>query len=230
MPSDTDLLRDIAYFEGLPPRELQRLGARLRQRRYRAEETIFSEGESCAGLYVVLSGRVRLFRASPEGREVVVRVLGPGHTFAEPAVFDEGPVPASAVAMEPSTVGLLPTPDVFALVEAYPQVTRAVLRLFGARIRAFASLVEERATKDVVARVAALLLEHARGRGPLLEDRAPLSVRATHHELAAMVGSVREVVQRALKLLELEGAVKLERGQIHIADPIVLERWSHTST
>ena len=84
-------------------------------------------------------------------------------------------------------MGLLPTRDVFALVEAYPQVTRAVLRVFGARIRAFASLVEERSTKDVVARVAALLLEHARGEGPLVEDRARLSIRTTHHDLAAMV-------------------------------------------
>jgi CRP/FNR family transcriptional regulator len=128
--------------------------------------------------------------------------------------------------MEPSVVGLLPTREVWALVEAYPQVTRAMLQRFGARIRAFASLVEERATKDVVARVAALLLEHARGQGPLLEDTARRSVRATHQELAAMVGSVREVVQRALKLLELEGAVQLQRGRIRIADTAVLERWS----
>jgi CRP/FNR family transcriptional regulator len=224
------MLRDIAYFEGLPPSELRRLETRLRERRYRASETIFSEGESCAGLYLVLSGRVRLFRVSPEGREVVVRVLGPGHTFAEPAVFDEGPLPASAVAMEPSTVALLPKRDVFALVEGYPPVMRAVLRLFGARIRAFAVLVEERATKDVVSRVAALLLEHARGRGSLLEDSARLSVRMTHHELAAMVGSVREVVQRALKLLELEGAVKLQRGRIHIADSVALQRWSRVAS
>src|SRR5262249_9740499 len=167
-----------------------------------------------------------IFRVSPAGREVVVRVLGPGRTFADPAVFDDGPLPASAAAVDPSVVGVLPTRDVFALIDSHPRGARAVLRLLSERIPSFAQLVEEGATRDIVTRVAALLLDVARGRGPLVEDNAPGSLQLTHQSVAAMIGSVREVVQRALKLLESAGTVKLSRGRIHIADRRVLERWS----
>ena len=104
-----------------------------------------------------------------------------------------------------------------------------MLRLFSKRIRAFAQLVEERAAKDVVARVAALLLEEARGEGPLIEADARTSGRLTHQSVAGMIGTVREVAQRALKVLESEGAVTLARGRIQIAKPDVLERMSAAS-
>jgi len=221
-----DEVRDIPYVAGLSADEMHGLARRLRARGYRPGEMIFWQGDRCQGLYIVLRGRVRIFRVSPAGREVVVRVLGPGRTFADPAVFDDGPLPASAAAVDPSVVGVLPTRDVFALIDSHPRVARAVLRLLSERIRSFAQLVEEGATRDIVTRVAALLLDVARGRGPLVEDNAPGSLQLTHQSVAAMIGSVREVVQRALKLLESAGTVKLSRGRIHIADRRVLERWS----
>lgn len=101
MLSGLDTLRGIAYFAGLSRGELQELACRLGQRRYRPGEMIFWQGDPCPGLYVVVRGRVRIFRVSPEGREVVVRVLGPARTFADPAVFDDGPLPASAAAVDP---------------------------------------------------------------------------------------------------------------------------------
>lgn len=219
------LLKQIPYFASLPPGEVRELVACLRERHYRAGDVIFRKGDRCYGLCIVLSGRVRTVTTSLEGREQVLKVFGPGRTFADIPVFDDEPLPADAVAVTDSTVALLSQADLFDLVRRYPDVGLDVIRLFASRLRAYKLVVEDLSLRDVVARVARLLLDRACGQATLVEDTASVSLPYTQHEVAAMVGSVREVVQRALKTLEDAGVIQMARGRIRIVDVETLKVW-----
>jgi CRP/FNR family transcriptional regulator len=219
------VLKENPYFASLPPSQARELVARVRERHYRAGEVIFRKDDRCEGLFILLSGRVRTSITSVEGREQVLKVFGPGRTFADIPVFDDEPLPADAVAVSDSTVVILSQTDVRDLLRRHPDVAIDVIRLFASRLRAYKLVVEDLSLRDVVARVARLLRDHARGQATLVEDSASLNLRYTQNELAAMVGSVREVVQRALTALEHAGVIQMARGRIRITDAEALSVW-----
>src|SRR5262249_35965918 len=146
----------------------------------------------------------------------VLRLLRPGDMFNEVAVFDEGPNPASAQAIEDCTLYLLRRRDLLRFVVERPGIALAVARSFARRLREALALVGGLGLRDVASRLAKILLER-----PASEPQTP---RLTQELLAAMAGSRREVVGRALKSLSQEGAVRLQRGRIHVLDRVALER------
>ncbi|HEY6024004.1 MAG TPA: Crp/Fnr family transcriptional regulator [Pseudolabrys sp.] len=221
------LLAQIPYFAGLDSGTLLEIGRTVRRRNLVAGQTVLAEGKPCDGLYFVIQGQVRLIRGSTEGREHVLRVLGPGATFNDIAVFDGGPNSDGAVAVGPTTVGLIPKANMAALVDRHPQVAKAALKLLSSRQRALGSVVEDLALRDVTTRVARLLLGCMGQHEHIVEQAPDACARITHQEIASMVGSVREVVQRALKDLERDGAIVLERTRIRIRDQSRLEQWAH---
>lgn len=223
-----DVLRQSTYFAGLPADELRNLAARLVEHRYRPGQVIFREGERCEALYVVLSGRVRTMKTSRDGREQTLHVFGPGRSFADIAAFDGGLHPGTAIAMKATTVALIPKTELTNLLLTHPQIAVAVIRLFAGRLRAFTQIVEDLSLRNVVARVASLLVTLAHGKSALVEEPANLTLGFTQEELAAMTGSVREVVQRALKTLEQSGAIEMSRRSVRVVDPRLLERWSRS--
>jgi CRP-like cAMP-binding protein len=141
-------------------------------------------------------------------------------------VFDDGPLPADAVAVTESTIVVIRRRDLLDILRRHPDACIDVIRLFASRLRAYKGVIEDMSLRDVVARVAKLLLDSARGRTMLVEDSAGLKLRYTQDEIAAIVGSVREVVQRALKTLEHAGLIEMARGQIRIIDVAALAAWT----
>ena len=228
MGAMTDALRQVPYFAEVEPDLLKRLAAQVRERKLEAGELILMDGDPCEGLYVVISGRVKVFKVSAEGKEQVLRILGPGRTFNDVPVFDGGPNPGSAAAMEAATVSLIPKAQILRLVEQQPKVAKAVIRLLASRLRALTVMIEDLSLRSVTARVAKLLLDCTRGHQTLVESGAGACARLTQHQIAAMTGSVREVVQRALKTLEKDSAIRLERARVVVLDAKALERWSES--
>jgi CRP-like cAMP-binding protein len=219
------LLKQVPYFASLSPTELRELVTRLRERHYRTGDVIFRQGDRCEGLFIVLSGRVRTSIMSMDGREQVLKVFGPGRTLADIPVFDDEPVPADSVAVTDSTVAILSQTDLLDLLRRHPDVGLDVIRLFASRLRAYKLVVEDLSLRDVVGRVARMLRDRAHGQATLVEDSASMSLRYTQNEIAAMIGSVREVVQRALKTLEHVGVIQMARGRIRITDVEALSVW-----
>jgi CRP/FNR family transcriptional regulator len=205
------------FFADLSDADLEALAGAMVERSYPAGQIVLLEGAASSVLYVVKAGRVKLFKTSPKGREHVIDLLRPGDTFNEVAVFDVGDNPASAQAIEDCTLFLLRRRDLLRLMNERPSIGLAVTRNFARRLREALELVEDLAFRDVTGRVAKILLERADGESA----SAPW---LTHELLAAMAGSRREVVGRALKALSAEGAVRLSRGRIHVLDRSVLER------
>jgi CRP-like cAMP-binding protein len=192
------------------PDEIKKLGAPDAA----AGETVLIEGKPCDGLYFVIEGQVRLIRGSTEGREHVLRVLGPGATFNDVAVFDGGPNSDGAVAVGATTVGFIPKANMMALVDRHPQVAKAALKLLSSRQRTLGTVVEDLALRDVTTRVARLLLGCMGQRAHIVEKAPDSCAHITHQEIASMVGSVRKVVQRALKELERDASQARTMGPL----------------
>ena len=216
MTAIEDILRQTPYFADADPSQLDAIARALLERSYRRGDSVFLEGEACQGLYTVKSGRVRVYKISPEGREQVLLIAGPGDTFNEVPVFDGGPNPASVEALEPTVLLLLPKSTLLAMMEAHPEIGRAFMRTFAIRIRQLVGLVEELSFKTVTGRVARILMEQLPSSTGERSDQPPR--RLTQREIAAMAGTAREVAGRALKALEQQGAIRIERGRIVIID------------
>jgi CRP/FNR family transcriptional regulator len=202
------------FFDDLAIDDLAALSGAMVQRQYPAGQIVLLEGAASSVFYVVQAGRLKLYKTSARGREQVLRLLRPGDMFNEVAVFDEGPNPASAQAIEDCTLFLLRRRDLMRFVAERPGIALAITRTFARRLREALALVEDLAFRDVTSRLAKILLDGQEGSAP----------RLTQELLAAMAGSRREVVGRALKALSAEGAVRLERGRIHVCDRKLLER------
>src|SRR5918911_3935901 len=174
------------FFGALASDDLQALGSAMFQRSYPAGQIVLLEGAASSVLYVVQAGRLKLFKTSPRGREQVLRLLRPGDMFNEVAVFDEGPNPASAQAIQDCSLFLLRRRDLLRFVEQRPGIALAIVRTFARGLREALALVEDLAFRDVTSRLAKILLEGRNGQA----EAAP---RLTQELLAAMAGSRREV-------------------------------------
>ncbi|MHB8620605.1 MAG: Crp/Fnr family transcriptional regulator [Chloroflexota bacterium] len=219
MPAPLDLLRGVAYLLSLPAAELERLRTRAIHQAFTRGSVLLLDNDICPGIYQLESGRVKLFKTSPDGREQVLMLVGPGSSFNDVPVFDGGPNPAAAGALDRVSVYLLHTADVLRAVSSQPEAALAVAREFAGRIRILSGLVEDLSFRHVTSRLAKLLLRYAEQS----EAGAPRP-RLTQQDLAGMVGSVREVVGRSLAALEREGAIRIDRARIVVADREALRR------
>jgi CRP-like cAMP-binding protein len=217
LKTDQTLAR-APLFSGLSQDELIFLAERAVPRNYTAGEIVFSEGESCLGLYVVKSGHARIFKSSPSGREHVLSVDGPGSSVAELPVFDGGNYPASAAAVEDTTLLFISKQDFHALCLAHPQVALKVLRVVGARLRRLVGIIEELSFTTVRHRLASFLLRQAQKQGQRKDGSIEISLPASNQEFAAQIGTVRELVSRNLSRLQAEGMIEVDSRNVLITD------------
>lgn len=212
----TALLRSQPYLQALDAQDLDYLAARMIERCFAKGETILVEGVPGEGLYLVCAGRVRIYKLSPEGREQVLRDCGPGTSFNEVAVFDGGPNPANAIAATKCVLWIVPRELLMELLENNPKLALAIIQNLGARLRHLVGLVEDLSLRHVNSRLAKLLLETA------ASGETPRSL--TQQEMAARVGTVREMIGRSLKQLELRGLIRIEAGHTTLVDRQGLEK------
>lgn len=217
------ILRKAALFAELAENELASIADRVISRQFSAGEMIFSEGDSCPGLWVIESGKVRIFKTSASGREQVLAVEGPGSSVAELPVFDGGNYPASASAVGDATLLFVSREDFRLLCLKQPEVALKVLRVVGRRLRGLVAIIEELSFSTVRRRLVSFLLRLARQ-----AQRSPRGVSVTlpasQQELASQIGTVRELVSRGLSRLQAEGILEIEGRQIVIRDLKALEK------
>ncbi|MCZ7567971.1 MAG: Crp/Fnr family transcriptional regulator [Ardenticatenaceae bacterium] len=220
LPLSTILAR-VPYLATLPPALAHRLSAAMIRREFEPGALIFLESAPCAGLHLIAGGRVRIFKVSPEGKEQGLHLLGPGDVFNDVATLDGGPNPASAMALEPTILWILPREPLMQAVEHSPPLARAIIEHLAARARFLVAKVEDLSFRSVTARLAKLLLEQASLTGP--HDQLQRQRWMTQAEMAAQLGTAREVVGRSLRELEADGLIRVERHRIQILDRAALE-------
>ena len=190
-------------------------------REYQRGDVLFWEGDSCDGLYIVEQGSAKIFRLSPQGRQYIVRILQEGDTFAEVPAFDGAMNPANVEALEICRVWVIDSEMLRGLVKVYPQFAQKVLVNFGRMLRGMVRMVSEMAFYQVTHRLARLIADDLPQ-----EKNTP---HWTQEQLAARLGTVREVVARSLKELERSGAIKIEDRRIQIADKEIFRQWAQPS-
>jgi CRP/FNR family transcriptional regulator len=212
------VLKKVSIFSSLTEPEFSFLAAHVLQRKYSAGELIFSEGDICAGLYVVQSGNVRIFKSSAGGREQVLSIDGPGSSIAELPVFDGGNYPASTQAVSDSTLLFFSRQDFQTLCTQHPDVALKVLKVVGARLRRLVGIIEELSFTTVRHRLIALLVRLGKTEGVRNGngDGMSLTLPANNSELAAQIGTVRELVSRNLSRLQAEGLIAVDNRKLEI--------------
>ena len=209
------------YFKELREASLRELASSMSLRKFERGETVFWEADPCLGLYIIHSGSVKLFRVSPSGRQHIIRILEAGETCNEVPVFDGGPNPVNVDALELTTVWVVETAAVQALMQKDPEFMQKVIENLAHMLRHLVKMASEMAFFQVTHRLARLITEM-----PETELAGESGLRLTQDQLAARLGTVREVVARSLKELEKSGAIRLENRRIHIDDPNVLQQWT----
>jgi len=211
------ILKQVALFADLSDEEITFLAERSSVRHFGMNELIFSEGDPCLGLFIVQSGAVRIFKMAPSGREQVLSIERAGNSIAELPVFDGGSYPASTVAVEESDLLFVKKEDFRALCLEHPEVALKVLKVVGRRLRALVGIIEELSFTTVRQRLIAYLLRIAT---PIAETKkaVELSLPVSHQELAAELGTVRELVSRNLSRLQAEGLIKIQARNVQIPD------------
>lgn len=218
LPAKLKVLRGNIYFDDLPEDLLKQIAGQMHLREFQRGEMLFWEGDPCSGLHIIEQGSVRLFSLSPQGRQYTLRVLQEGETCNEVPAFDGGTNPVNVEALETSRVWVVDAQMLRELIQAHPQFALKVLSNFAGNLRNLVRKVSEMAFYQVTHRLARLIDETEAGKreGP----------HWTQEQLAARLGTVREVVSRSLKELERSGAIRVEERRIHVTDRAALEQWT----
>jgi CRP/FNR family transcriptional regulator, dissimilatory nitrate respiration regulator len=202
------LLRRVGVLSGLDDPTLEKLGARCEPRAHRAGVTLFSADDRCQGLYVIRSGRVRVYRCSPDGREQVTMVAGPGQALAELSLFDQANCISSAVTMEETHLIFLSREAFLDVYGANPEMSQAVITALVERLRSFAGRKEPVNSRDVAGRLAVFLADYADQAGHSTPGGIEVSLHRTQEELSREIGTARESVSRAFKALRQRGLLE----------------------
>lgn len=210
------ILRHNVYFDHLSEADLHHVAHCTQLREYERGEVLFLEEGPCTGLYILQHGCVKLYRLSPQGRQYIVRLLRDGDTFNEVSVFDYGGNPVNAEALETTQVWVVQPECIRDLVRRNPEFAQKVIYNLGQNLRRLVQAVSEMAFYQVTNRLARLISDL---------DEAE-TVPLTQEQIAARLGTVREVVARSLRELERAGAIRMEKRRIYIVDRALLRQWA----
>jgi CRP/FNR family transcriptional regulator len=216
--TDLELLGRVVHFRPVPRAELRRLARRCRSLTLRRSELLFEEGQPCDELFIIAHGAVAIRQLSSRGREQVLHAEGPGATLGEGPLFDRGGYIASAVALEPTRVLMLPRTELLTLCRRHPAVALSFLGSMARRLRHFAGIVGDLALRSVLERLAHHLDALATASGRATSGGIEVDLTLTQVELAARLGTVRELVARAFSQLQRSGVIARRRSRVLILD------------
>lgn len=200
----------------------QRIMDSVRRRSFTAGETLFSQGDPATAVFLVTAGRIRLFKTSEEGREIVLGYLGPHDLFGEQALFERVTHAVSGSGVEPGALCVCEKADFERFVQQDPALALAVVRVLGAKLRETTELWASGAGAPVRERVSYTLVQLARKYGEHTPDGLRLGFRLTHEELSALVGASRVMVTYAVGELRREGLLH-DEGHLFVVAPAMLQ-------
>lgn len=213
-----DYLRKIPYFNELDDRSLEEIDRISVTKSYKKNSLIFMEGEKGEAIYFVKSGKVKISKTSPLGKEHIIRIMQSGDIFAESVLFVGGTYPATAEAIEDSEVIVLKNADIEKLILNNNEIALGIIKLMAKRLQNVAAIIENLALRDSLGRTVSVLLSFAKERGIKTKEGILLELNLNRQDLANIVGTSRENVTRILSQLDREGIIRLDRHKIIIKD------------
>lgn len=214
MSDVTKIISSNLLFNGLPESQLVEIASICVTKRFDRDQVIFFEGDEATGFYLTVSGKIKIFKMSLEGKEQILHIFGPGEPFGEVPVFHGDPFPANAVTLTKSVILFFPKKEFTDLVTATPSLALNMLAMLSLRLRRFATQIEHLSLKEVPGRLASHLLylvdEQERG------DMVTLDI--PKGQLASLLGTSPETLSRIFNKMTDEGLIRVEGKKIYIED------------
>ncbi len=218
-----DLLKRCPLFAGLKEEDLKRIRAIAITKKYGKKEVLFSEGEEAKGFFVILSGKVKLYKVSSEGKEQILHVVSAPDAFAEAALFLEGRYPAFAEALMDTQLLFFPKREFVQMIEKNPQLSINMIVSLSQYLRRFASLIEELSLREVSARIAKYLIDLSIKRSKEGRDPKEVELDLSKTQLASKLGTISETLSRTLAKMKAKGIIDVQKNKILILNRSVLD-------
>jgi CRP/FNR family transcriptional regulator, dissimilatory nitrate respiration regulator len=212
----TEKLKQNPLFSGLDATGLERVRGIAAVQNFKKGMTLFSQGDRAEGFYLVISGKVKIYRLSPQGHEYVMRIVGSGETIAEAAVFSGKTYPASAETLEDSRLYYLKKADFLTLIQESPQLALNMMTGLSQLLRHLAQQVEDLSLKEVSARLARFLLDQAFKKTALPVDGIQFPLELKKNLLASRLGTIGETLSRTLAKMKQKGLIEISKNVITI--------------
>jgi CRP/FNR family transcriptional regulator len=223
MAIEIELLKTINYFIGIDASELESIKKYVIEKSVNKGEVILHEGIWSDYLYFLISGLVKVYKTSPNGKEQILHIAPPGESLNDVSTFDGGTNQASILAMTPVQLYGVRKEDLSIILQAHPSIYLNILKALAYRIRRDSNLVEELSSTQVIGRLAKLLL------GKYAGEESTVGLWLTQQDMASMIGTCREVVNRSLKIMEEKGAIRLKRHRVIVIKKDILAGMATTS-
>ena len=219
MEIDFEAVKQISYFLGLTPDDLRSIQHSLTPKTAEKGEIFVLEGDWSDSLYFVISGVVKVYKTSSDGKQQIINIAGPGESLNDVSTFDDCPNAADMVAMTPIVLYGIKKTDLKNFILKYPRIAANALKILASRVRRDSILVETLSFNQVIGRLAKVLLKYNIGK-PLL------GLKLTQQDMADMIGTSREMVNKSLKIMEINNAIRLQRNGIAVINEKTLEEMS----
>lgn len=226
MTEIASILKKCLLFSDLNTTELEQVRDSGLIRKYQKNEIIFRDNETAKGFFVVLSGMVKIYRLSPEGREHILHLLSEGETFAEAAMFAGKNYPAYAEALKDSRVFFIDRTNLVKLIEESSRLVLKMMASQAKRLRRFADMIEDLSLKEVSARLAKYILDTALKEGEETKDGIRFNLNISKTLLAASLGTINETISRTMADFKNKGFIEENGGKIIVLNKIALEKIS----
>lgn len=218
MATMTEILGNHPLFQGLNEEELKHLEEITVQRHYARQAYVFMEGDSMEAVYFIRRGTIKIFKVDQNGNEQVINLLNPGEMFPHIGFFEDIPYPGTAEVMEDAELIAIRIEDFDNMLLVHPQITLKVMKIMGQKIHMLQLRVQELISQDMLHRVVRTLLRLAGEAGESDGDQVHINMPITNQDLANMVGSTRETINRALRQLKNKQLIRTNRHGILIYD------------
>ena len=225
MTENRDVLRQFPLFGDLNDHELARVNEIAIHRQFRKKTIIFTEGSEKEAVFFIQDGLVKAFKTDEEGHEQIVSLLQTGDMFPHTGFFDQTPYPATTEAIVDTHVVAVPVLAFEQLIMAMPSIAIKLINVMGAKIRELQQKLQQLTAHDANDRFFTLLMQLAEKHGETRGSRIYIELPVTHQELANLIGTSRETVNRLLNLLKKQRVIETRRSEIVILDKDALQRW-----
>jgi CRP-like cAMP-binding protein len=212
-------LSQADLFAGLSPQQLAEVARIVSAREYKKGELVFTDGDDGIGFYMVISGRVKVYKVSPDGKEQIMHIFGPGQPFAEVPVFEGSRYPASAETLDPCKLFFFPKRGFVALIHENPSLAMNMLASLSQRLKQFSHLIEALSLKEVPGRLASYLLYLSDKNGSI--DEFELDIAKS--QLASFLGTIPETLSRIFAKMANKELVRINGPAVAILDRAGLE-------
>jgi CRP/FNR family transcriptional regulator len=224
MSIQVDLLLSTRYFAGAEPAEMESIARLFQEVRFDKGTHFLAEGDWTDSLYFIVSGLVKVYKTSHQGKEQVLHIAPPGDSLNDVSLYDGGPNAAGMVALTPVVLYAIKKDDILRVLNSNPRLMMNVIGALAARIRRDSNLLEDLSSSQVLARLAKLFLGRYGG------EELTEGLNLTQKDIASLVGSSREMVNRSLKIIEDMGGIRMSRRKVTVLDRAILQKVAEGAT